>query len=298
MKKRLSKLWKENKSLFAFIGLMLVFRSAVADWSDVPTGSMKPTIVEGDRIFINKMAYDIRLPFTHVSLIKLAEPQTNDIIIFDASSDIYKIINVRHSLRNMTDAYFDEFLPVFCDKLLLLGFDNFIQTYNDGLQENTKDWKNLKNKQIDKDWINSTSVVGMNIIKRNMPHIYEVSNHKGVNIKLMWDKPHLEKALRANRKSHSTPYVTEIIRQLGFTAGTSKVTIYRPLLTKRIVESLNCKNVLDVCIGWGGRMLGAACLDNVNYTGIEPFSKTYAGLDNIKKDLKLSEEQYIVRKLL
>jgi len=205
----------------------------------------------------------------------------------DASSDIYKIINVRHSLRNMTDAYFDEFLPVFCDKLLLLGFDNFIQTYNDGLQENTKDWKNLKNKQIDKDWINSTSVVGMNIIKRNMPHIYEVSNHKGVNIKLMWDKPHLEKALRANRKSHSTPYVTEIIRQLGFTAGTSKVTIYRPLLTKRIVESLNCKNVLDVCIGWGGRMLGAACLDNVNYTGIEPFSKTYAGLDNIKKDLKL-----------
>jgi signal peptidase I len=84
MKKRLSKLWKENKSLFVFIGLMLVFRSAVADWSDVPTGSMKPTIVEGDRIFINKMAYDIRLPFTHVSLIKLAEPQTNDIIIFDS----------------------------------------------------------------------------------------------------------------------------------------------------------------------------------------------------------------------
>ena len=84
MKKRLSKLWKENKSLFVFICLMLVFRSAVADWSDVPTGSMKPTIVEGDRIFINKMAYDIRLPFTHVSLIKLGEPQTNDIIIFDS----------------------------------------------------------------------------------------------------------------------------------------------------------------------------------------------------------------------
>jgi signal peptidase I len=84
MKKRLSKLWKENKSLFVFICLMLVFRSAVADWSDVPTGSMKPTIVEGDRIFINKMAYDIRLPFTHISLVKLAEPQTNDIIIFDS----------------------------------------------------------------------------------------------------------------------------------------------------------------------------------------------------------------------
>jgi len=84
MKKMLLKLWKENKSLLVFISLMLVFRSAVADWNDVPTGSMKPTIVEGDRIFINKMAYDIRVPFTHISLVKLADPQVNDIIIFDS----------------------------------------------------------------------------------------------------------------------------------------------------------------------------------------------------------------------
>jgi signal peptidase I len=92
MKKRLSNLWKENKSLFVFICLMLVFRSAVADWSDVPTGSMKPTIVEGDRIFVNKMAYDIRLPFTHISLVKLAEPQTNDIIIFDSVASDKRLV--------------------------------------------------------------------------------------------------------------------------------------------------------------------------------------------------------------
>jgi signal peptidase I len=49
---------------------MLVFRSAVADWINVPTGSMKPTIVEGDRILINKMAYDLRLPFSQYSLIR------------------------------------------------------------------------------------------------------------------------------------------------------------------------------------------------------------------------------------
>ena len=207
--------------------------------------------------------------------------------IDNSTMDIYEIVNVRNSLRNISDEDFEKFLPGFCDRLVLYGFDNFIQTYNDGLQGNIKDWENLKNKQIEKDWINSTSIVGMNIIKRNMPHIYEVCNHKGLNIKQMWDKTHLEKALRTNRKSHSTPYVTEIVRQLGFTAGTSKVTIYRPLLTKRIVEQLNGKNVLDVCIGWGGRMLGSACLDDVKYTGIEPFSKTYQGLDNIKKELQL-----------
>lgn len=107
MKKILLKLWKENKSLLVFISLMLVFRSAVADWNDVPTGSMKPTIVEGDRIFINKMAYDIRVPFTHISLVKLAEPQPNDIIIFDSvASDkrlVKRVIGVpgdKISMRN------------------------------------------------------------------------------------------------------------------------------------------------------------------------------------------------------
>jgi signal peptidase I len=65
---------------------MCLFRSAVADWSSVPTGSMQPTIIEGDRIFVNKMAYDIRLPFTHISLLKLADPQRGDIIIFDSEA--------------------------------------------------------------------------------------------------------------------------------------------------------------------------------------------------------------------
>jgi len=83
-KSKLKVFWRENKSLIIFISLMMVFRSAVADWNDVPTGSMKPTIVEGDRILVNKMAYDIRFPFSHVSLFKIADPQRNDVIIFDS----------------------------------------------------------------------------------------------------------------------------------------------------------------------------------------------------------------------
>ena len=84
MKINLRKLWKENKYLVMFFVLMFMFRSAIADWNEVPTGSMKPTIVEGDRIFVNKMAYDIRVPFTHISLIKRADPRRGDIIIFDS----------------------------------------------------------------------------------------------------------------------------------------------------------------------------------------------------------------------
>ncbi|OZG74825.1 signal peptidase I [Hahella sp. CCB-MM4] len=84
MQQWIQKLWRENKTFLAFIMLMFVFRSAVADWNEVPTGSMKPTIVEGDRIWVNKMAYDIRVPFTHISLYKLADPERGDIVIFDS----------------------------------------------------------------------------------------------------------------------------------------------------------------------------------------------------------------------
>lgn len=78
------KSWRENKSFIIFLGLMFIFRSACADWNTVPSGSMKPTILEGDRIAVNKMAYDIRVPFTHISLVKLADPERGDIVVFDS----------------------------------------------------------------------------------------------------------------------------------------------------------------------------------------------------------------------
>lgn len=77
---------KDNRSLLLFLTLMFIFRSAVADWNEVPTGSMKPTILEGDRILVNKMAYDIRVPFTLISLHKIADPQRGDIIVFDSAA--------------------------------------------------------------------------------------------------------------------------------------------------------------------------------------------------------------------
>ncbi|TVP15784.1 signal peptidase I [Shewanella sp. KCT] len=70
----------------------LIFRSAVADWNHVPSGSMLPTIVQGDRILVNKMAYDLRLPFTHVSLMKLADPERGDIITFDSVKADKKLV--------------------------------------------------------------------------------------------------------------------------------------------------------------------------------------------------------------
>ena len=80
----LRKLWRDHRGFVLFIVLMFVFRSSFADWNDVPTGSMRPTIIEGDRIFVNKMAYDLRVPFTSISLVKLSDPRRGDIAVFDS----------------------------------------------------------------------------------------------------------------------------------------------------------------------------------------------------------------------
>lgn len=76
-----------NKSLLLFLGLMLCFRSALADWMYVPTGSMNPTIVEGDRILVDKAAYGLRVPFTNVRLTSGGDPQRGDIAIFPSPKD-------------------------------------------------------------------------------------------------------------------------------------------------------------------------------------------------------------------
>jgi signal peptidase I len=63
---------------------MVVFRSAIADYNVVPSGSMLPTVMVGDRILVDKLAYDLRLPLTHISLARLGEPRRGDIVTIDS----------------------------------------------------------------------------------------------------------------------------------------------------------------------------------------------------------------------
>ena len=87
-----TQLWQNQKSFIVFMLLMSIFRSAVADWYTVPTGSMKPTILEGDRVIVNKMAYDLKLPFTQVSLRSTGQPQRGEIIVFESKAADKRLI--------------------------------------------------------------------------------------------------------------------------------------------------------------------------------------------------------------
>src|SRR5262249_61738075 len=86
-------IWREwLRPLLVVLVVLFAVRSAVADWNDVPTGSMKPTILEGDRIFVNKLAYDLKVPFLGWRLIRWADPNRGDIIVFRSPADGTRLV--------------------------------------------------------------------------------------------------------------------------------------------------------------------------------------------------------------
>ncbi len=106
VKTRLVRYWHSwGKMLLATLLLVTSFRSAVADWNDVPTGSMKPTILEGDRIFVNKLAYDLKIPFTTRRVASWGAPQRGELVVFfspvDGTRLVKRVIGVPGDLISM-----------------------------------------------------------------------------------------------------------------------------------------------------------------------------------------------------
>jgi len=61
MKEKIQRLWRENRKFILFVAFVLTpIKSVLADWNWVPTGSMNPTILEGDMVCVDKAAYDER----------------------------------------------------------------------------------------------------------------------------------------------------------------------------------------------------------------------------------------------
>lgn len=62
--------------------VVVAARSSIADWNDVPSGSMEPTILVGDRIVVNKLSYDLRVPFTAMEAVRWGQPERGQVITF------------------------------------------------------------------------------------------------------------------------------------------------------------------------------------------------------------------------
>jgi len=90
LKVMLKKQWGEWRGVILFAAFVLTpVKSSLADWNWVPTGSMNPTIVEGDMVYVNKLAYDVRFPLTLKSMKHISDPERGDIsVLFSPEDDV------------------------------------------------------------------------------------------------------------------------------------------------------------------------------------------------------------------
>ena len=83
---------RNNKGFLLFLLGLGLFRTAIADWNPIPSGSMRPTLLEGDVVLVSRTAYDLKVPLTDVSLARLGEPERGDVVTFTSPRDGVRLI--------------------------------------------------------------------------------------------------------------------------------------------------------------------------------------------------------------
>jgi len=74
------------REYFESIGLAILaalfLRTFVVEAFKIPSGSMMPTLIPGDHIFVNKFIYGFRIPWTFVKFLEFTKPGRGDVIVF------------------------------------------------------------------------------------------------------------------------------------------------------------------------------------------------------------------------
>lgn len=198
------------------------------------------------------------------------------------------VLNKRYATRNLSDVDFENALPNLAKELEQISF---YHSYT--VDELLKDWKQLCKWSTTEDNISSTSRLGMKLSEHFCPNFYDIESATGTSFKSLWKAENLEKILRWNRKSHSTPYMSELKRGIYFCCGLTKNTMYRPQMMKLACIKYKPEVVLDPCAGWGGRMLGAVAY-GAHYIAFEPNTETYTNLTKIINFLGIQNQVTLI----
>lgn len=85
-------LLKKNRGFIVFILCFGLFRTAIADWNPIPSGSMRPTLLEGDVVLVDRLAYDFKVPMTNISIARISDPRRGDVVTFASPRDGVRLI--------------------------------------------------------------------------------------------------------------------------------------------------------------------------------------------------------------
>jgi signal peptidase I len=88
--KRKSVLREYVEAIVIAVILALFIRTFVVQAFKIPSGSMKPTLLVGDHILVNKFIYGIKIPFTDKTIIHLGQPKRGDVVVFKYPLDTKK----------------------------------------------------------------------------------------------------------------------------------------------------------------------------------------------------------------
>jgi signal peptidase I len=75
-------LWENFKSIVGAIAIFLLLRAFVVEAYRIPSGSMIPTLLVGDWLFVNKAIYGAHIPFTQSNFPAFREPRRGDVVVF------------------------------------------------------------------------------------------------------------------------------------------------------------------------------------------------------------------------
>jgi len=76
------KLRENIEAIIIAIILALIIRTFIVQAFKIPSGSMKPTLLIGDHILVNKFIYGVKIPVLGNTIISVNKPVRGDIIVF------------------------------------------------------------------------------------------------------------------------------------------------------------------------------------------------------------------------
>ena len=77
-------LWEFLKSVVGMVLIFVVFRALFVEAYRIPSGSMIPTLLIGDWLFVNKLVYGPHIPLTKINLPGYAEPKRGEVVVFES----------------------------------------------------------------------------------------------------------------------------------------------------------------------------------------------------------------------